>query len=178
MRLDVPVANMGGFFAWPCAETIVAALLALYRSLPELAVFQAEKRWVSGASVRNRAGLLRGKRVVILGAGAIALAIRQQLSGFECLVQLLARTNPAAELHSVDDLKAVLPETDIVINTLPGNADGFFSADLVGALRPGSVHASVGRGVTTAEAALQGGRLGGAVLDVTATKLLLTAGPT
>lgn len=179
VRLDVPVANMGGFFAWPCAETIVAGLLALHRRLPELAMFQAEKRWVGGAFVRNRAGLLRGKRVVILGAGAIALAIRQQLSGFECPVQLLARTNPAAELHSVDDLKAVLPETDIVINTLPGSADGFFSADLVGALRFGSIYASVGRGNTTDEvallAALQGGRLGGAVLDVTATEPLPAA---
>ncbi|TPG72209.1 D-2-hydroxyacid dehydrogenase [Hymenobacter nivis] len=181
VQLGVPVANMGDFFAWPCAETMVAGLLALYRHLPELAVFQAEKRWVGGAFVRNRAGLLRGKRVIILGAGAIALAIRQQLSGFGCPVQLLARTSPSAELHSVDELKAALPEADIVINTLPGSADGFFSADLVGALRPGSIYASVGRGNTTDEpallGALQAGRLGGAVLDVTATEPLPAASP-
>ena len=134
-------------------------------------MFQAEKRWVGGAFVRNHSGLLRGKRVVILGAGAIALAIRQQFSSFECLMQLLARTNPAAELHSVDDLKAVLPETDIVINTLPESTGGFFSADLIGPLRFGSMYASVSRGNTTDEVtlptALQGGRLSGAVLNVT-----------
>ena len=126
VRVPIPVANMGDFFAWPCAETMVGGLLALYRHLGELAVLQAKRQWVGGAYVRNRAGLLRGKRVVVLGAGAIALALRQQLSGFECPVQLLARTHPEAQLHSKADLKAVLPETDIVINTLPGSAEGFF----------------------------------------------------
>ena len=176
LHLALPVANMGDFFAWPCAETMVGGLLALYRHLGELAVLQAEKKWVGGAYVRNRAGLLRGKSVLVLGAGAIALALRQQLSGFECPVRLLARTSPAAELHSKDDLLAALPDTDIVINTLPGSAEGFFSAELVAAMRPGSIYASVGRGNTTDEpaliAALQAGHLGGAVLDVTATEPL------
>jgi len=176
VHLSIAVANMGDFFAWPCAETMVAGLLALYRHLPELAVLQAEKKWVGGAFVRNRAQLLRGRRVVILGAGAIGQAVRQQLSGFACEVQLLARTDPQAQLHSKAELLAVLPETDIVVNCLPGSAAGFFSAELVAAMRPGSIYASVGRGNTTDEPALipalQAGRLGGAVLDVTATEPL------
>ena len=181
LRLSIPVANLGDFFAWPCAETMVGGLLALYRHLAELAVLQSERKWVGGPYLRNRAGLLRGKRVVVLGAGAIALAVRQQLSGFECPVQLLARTNPAAQLHTQAELKAVLPDTDIVINTLPGSAAGFFSADLVEAMRPGSLYASVGRGNTTDEAALlrllQAGHLGGAVLDVTNIEPLPTDSP-
>jgi phosphoglycerate dehydrogenase-like enzyme len=181
LDLRIPVANMGDFFAWPCAETMVGGLLALYRHLPELAVLQSQKKWVGGAFVRNRAGLLRGKRVVVLGAGAIGVAVRQQLSGFECQVQLLARTDPSAQLHTKEQLKAVLPETDIVINTLPGSAEGFFSADLVEAMRPGSIYASVGRGNTTDEAELlrllQAGYLGGAVLDVTAVEPLPAENP-
>ena len=176
VHLKIPVANMGDFFAWPCAETMVAGLLALYRHIPELAVLQAEEKWVGGAFVRNRAQLLRGRRVVVLGAGAIARALRQQLSGFECHVQLLARTDPQAQLHSQEALLAALPGTDIVVNCLPGSAEGFFSADLVAAMRPGSIYASVGRGNTTDEpalmAALQAGHIGGAVLDVTATEPL------
>ena len=178
VRLPMPVANMGDFFAWPCAETMVAGLLALYRHLPELAVLQTRQQWVGGAFVRNRAGLLRGRRVVVLGAGAIAQAVRQQLAGFECRVQLLARTHPQAQLHSREALCAALPETDIVVNCLPGSAESFFSADLIAAMRPGSLYASVGRGNTTDEpaliAALQAGHLGGAVLDVTATEPLPT----
>jgi glyoxylate/hydroxypyruvate reductase A len=181
VHLSIPVANMGDFFAWPCAETMVGGLLALYRHLAELAVLQAQQKWVGGAYVRNRAGLLRGKRVVVLGAGAIAVAVRQQLSGFECPVQLLARTDPSAQLHTKEELKGALPHTDIVINTLPGSAVGFFSADLVEAMRPGSIYASVGRGNTTDEAALlkllQAGYLGGAVLDVTAIEPLPADNP-
>jgi len=173
VKLDVPVANMGDFFAWPCAETMVAGLLALYRRLPELVRLQAEQRWV-GHHMRTRQGLLREKRVVILGAGAIGQAVREQLSGFGCAVQLLARTDPQAQLHSKEDLAAALPETDVVVNCLPGSAEQFFSADLVAAMRPGSLYASVGRGNTTDEPALlealQAGHLGGAVLDVTATE--------
>jgi glyoxylate/hydroxypyruvate reductase A len=173
VQLAAPVANMGDFFAWACAETMVAGLLALYRRLPELVLLQKKQQWV-GAEVRGRQGLLRGKRIVILGAGTIGQAVCEQLSGFGCAVQLLARTNPQAQLHTKEELAAALPETDVVINCLPGSADGFFSADLVAAMRPSSLYASVGRGNTTDEpaliAALQAGRLGGAVLDVTATE--------
>lgn len=181
VRLSVPVANMGELFAWPCAETIVGGLLSIYRHLSELAVLQSRKTWMSGAYIRNRSGLLRSKRVVVLGAGAIGSAVRQQLSGFQCQVQLLARTHPDAQLHSKEDLMAVLPETDIVVNCLPGSAEGFFSADLVAAMQLGSIYASVGRGNTTDEPALvrmlQSGHIGGAVLDVTAMEPLPTESP-
>ena len=181
LSLAVPVANMGDFFAWPCAETMVGGLLALCRHLPELAVLQAHKQWVGGAFVRNRAGLLRGRHVVVLGAGVIGQALRQQLAGFDCPVQLMARTHPQAQLRSTEALLAALPDTNIVINTLPGSAVGFFSAELVAAMPPGSLYASVGRGNTTDEpaliAALQAGRLAGAVLDVTATEPLPADNP-
>lgn len=180
LRLDIPVANVGDLFAWPCAETMVAGLLALLRYLPELAVWQTEKRWV-GAPLRARLGLLRGKRVMILGSGAIGQAVARQLSGFGCAVRFLARTDPQAQLHSKDELRAALPDTDIVVNCLPGSAHGFFSADLIAALPPGSIYASVGRGNTTDEPALidalQAGRLGGAVLDVTAQEPLPADSP-
>jgi glyoxylate/hydroxypyruvate reductase A len=175
VQMAIPVANMGDFFAWPCAETMVAGLLALYRRLPELVQLQAAQQWV-GAEVRGRQGLLRGKRVVILGAGAIGQAVAQQLSGFGCAVQLMARTNPKAHLHTKEELAAALPQTDVVVNCLPGSAEAFFSSNLVAAMCPGSIYASVGRGNTTDElallAALQTGHLGGAVLDVTATEPL------
>ncbi|WP_080056647.1 D-2-hydroxyacid dehydrogenase [Spirosoma aerolatum] len=171
VQLNAAVANMGDYFAWPCAETMLAGILAIYRCIPELAVLQSCSEWV-GTPIRERTGLLRHKQVVILGTGTIGQAMRQMLSGFACSIQMLARTDPHADLHSADDLKAVLPQTDIVINCLPGTAAGFFSADLIQAMKPGSMYANVGRGSTTDEAALidalQSRRLGSAVLDVTA----------
>ena len=180
LQVTAPVANMGDYFAWPCAETMVAGLLALYRALPELVRLQAEQRWV-GAPIRGRMGLLREKRVVLLGAGTIAQAVQQQLSGFGCAVQLLARTDPQAQLHSRADLRAALPTTDIVVNCLPGSADKFFGAAEFAALPAHAIYASVGRGNTTDEAALiealRAGRLGGAVLDVTETEPLPAGHP-
>ena len=180
LALPFPVANMGDFYAWPCAETMVGGLLAHYRHLPELAVLQSRQQWAD-ESYRAGLGLLGGKRVVVLGAGTIGRAVRQQLLGFNCQVQLLARTDPAAQLHSKEELAAVLPETDIVVNCLPGSAKGFFSAVLIGQMKAGSVYASVGRGTTTDEpaliAALQAGRLSGAVLDVTTQEPLPTDSP-
>ena len=170
VNVQAAIANMGDYFARPCAETMVAGILALYRCIPELAVLQSRSQWV-GAPIRSRTNLLSQKRVVILGTGTIGQAVRQMLMGFNCTVQMLARTDPQADLHSPDDLKAALPQTDIVVNCLPGTATGFFSADLVAAMQPGSLYANVGRGSTTDESALiralQSGQLGGAVLDVT-----------
>ena len=180
LAVSAPVANMGDYFAWPCAETMVAGLLALYRAVPELARLQAEARWV-GAPIRGRMGLLRDKRVIILGAGTIAQAVRQQLSGFTQAVRLLARTNPQAQLHSVAELRVALPDTDIVVNCLPGSADNFFGEPEFAALAPGGFYATVGRGNTTNEpallAALQSGHLAGAVLDVTTQEPLPASHP-
>ncbi|MFD2934584.1 D-2-hydroxyacid dehydrogenase [Spirosoma flavum] len=171
VRLQASIANMGDYFARPCAETMVAGILALYRCIPELALLQSRSEWV-GAPIRARMDSLWQKRVVILGTGTIGQAVRQMLTGFSCDTKMLARTDPQADLHSVDELKAILPQTDIVVNCLPGTATGFVSADLIAAMKPGSLYANVGRGTTTDEPALinalQSGQLGGAVLDVTA----------
>lgn len=180
LRPTFAVANMGDFFAWPCAETMVAGLLGLLRYVPELAVWQQQQQWV-GAPVRTQLGLLRGKRVLILGRGTIGRAVAQQLTGFGCPVQFLARTDPQAQLHTRADVLAALPTTDIVVNCLPGSAEGFFSAELIAALPPHALYASVGRGSTTDEQALiealQTGRLAGAVLDVTQQEPLLPTSP-
>ncbi|AQG81997.1 D-2-hydroxyacid dehydrogenase [Spirosoma montaniterrae] len=180
LTLSIPVCNMGDFFAWPCAETIVGGIMALYRRLDELAVLQRQKQWI-GVPLRHTMSLLHRQNVVILGAGSIGLAVRTILNGFECRVQLLARTDPAAELHTTDELMAVLPQTDLVINCLPGSADRFITADMLQTMKSGSVFANVGRGNTVDELALidalQRGHLGGAVLDVTATEPLPQTSP-
>lgn len=170
LNLTIPVANMGDYFAWPCAETIVAGILALYRRIDELAVLQREKKWM-GAPLRFTMNNLHRQRVVILGAGTIGQAVRSILTGFECDIKLMARTNPDAQIYSQEELLAALPTTDLVVNCLPGTVEKFVSAEVLAAMKPGSVFANVGRGNTADEPALidalQRGHLGGAVLDVT-----------
>lgn len=170
VKLTVPVANMGDFFARPCAETMVGGLLAFYRGLPDLVKYQAQKQW-RGNQVRPGLDLLGTKKVVVLGAGTIAQACKQMLTGLGCQVKMTARHNPVADIYSFEALLAVLPATEVVINTLPGGAEKYVSESFFQAMKPGSLYASVGRGSTTDElallAALQSGKLAGAVLDVT-----------
>lgn len=177
---DSVICNVGDYYAWPCAETMMAGILGLYRDIPPLAVLQNRCEWVGGPR-RRKLRLLRGQTVVILGAGAIARFLRQMLAGFGCRVWLMARTSPDAQIHSVGDLKTALPDADIVINTLPGSAAGFFTAELIATMKPGSVFANVGRGNTVDEPALIGAlqreHLWGAVLDVTETEPLPAENP-
>ncbi|MFN4146719.1 MAG: D-2-hydroxyacid dehydrogenase [Runella sp.] len=168
---SVVVCNLQDYFSIPCAETIVAGIMAFYRNIDQLTLLKAQKNWV-GAALRPRLGLLTGKRVVILGAGSIGQAVRKLLMGFDCSVMLVARSQPEAHIHSPEALLEVLPRTDLVINCLPGTAKGFFTETMINALPPHAVFANVGRGTTVDESALikalEQNRLAGAVLDVTA----------
>lgn len=168
--INAKVANMGDWFARPCAETIVGGILALYRGLNKLAVLQKEKKWV-GAPIREELGLLYRKDVVVLGSGTIGLAVRSILAGFGANPRLVARSSAEADIRSREALFEILPFTDIVINTLPGAAGKYVDEDFLNTMKKGSVYANVGRGSTTDEQALirllTSGDLAGAVLDVT-----------
>jgi glyoxylate/hydroxypyruvate reductase len=170
LDIKAPVANMGDFFARPCAETMIGGILAFYRGLPLLVRSQDKKQWL-GSKIRPHLDLLGDKKVLILGAGAIGQATKQMLTGFGSQVKMTARRNPVADMHAFDEIVDTLPQTDLVINTLPGGLNKYVSAPFIQAMKPGSVYASVGRGTTTDEEALiqalQNWKLAGAVLDVT-----------
>lgn len=170
LNLTIPVANMGAYFALGCAETIVGGILCFYRQLHQLVRLQTEKKW-EGKEIRTRLQGLTHKRVLILGTGAIGLAVKQLLTGFNCQINTTARKNPLADLHNFKEILTVLPEIDVVINTLPGTATNYVSADFFEAMKPGSIYSNVGRGNTTAEKALlhalETGKIAGAILDVT-----------
>jgi glyoxylate/hydroxypyruvate reductase A len=176
LDVEIPVANMGDFFAQNCAETMIAGVMAFYRGIPRLVRLQIEKEWI-GSKIRPNLQNLSGKNVIILGAGTIALAVKQMLSGFGCKITLTARNNPIATIHHFSDLLKALPSMDVVINTLPGSAHQYVNRSFIAAMKQGSIYASVGRGDTTDENALLEalieGKIAGAVLDVTETEPLL-----
>ena len=163
-------ANVGDISAIPCAETIVSGILAFYRGVHSMVRNQVKKQWV-GDKISNEQQILGEKKVIILGSGAIGEHVKKILEAFGCDVQMTAKSDPDAEIHSFEDLLKQLPQTDLIINTLPGNLDKYVSAQFFDAIKEGSLYASVGRGNTTDEKAmiksLKNGRLIGAVLDVT-----------
>ncbi|WP_161597081.1 D-2-hydroxyacid dehydrogenase [Dyadobacter flavalbus] len=162
-------ANVGDISAVPCAETIVSGILAFYRGIHKMVRNQVKKEWV-GEKSSNELQILSGKKVIILGSGAIGEHVNKLLNAFGCSIQMTAKSDPQAEIHSFEHLLQQLPETDLVVNTLPGNLDKYVSQEFFNAMKKGSLYANVGRGNTTDEAALinalESGRLAGAVLDV------------
>jgi len=185
-RIGTPVVitNLRDFYGIAVAEAALAGILALYRQLPRLLAAQRETRWIK--SELEQAGViaqLRGARVIILGAGAIAHRIAALLQPFEAQVRYFARTSPAAALHSRTELDAALPAADVVINTLPHTPEtiGLIDRERLARFCPTALLVNMGRGSVLDEAALvdalKAGRLGGAVLDVTALEPLPAASP-
>lgn len=170
LDLNFPIANMGDYYARNCAETIVTGLFSFYRGISDLVRLQHERKWI-GSKIRGELQSIAGKKIIVLGAGAIALYAREMLTGFGCKVTLTARKNPEAEIHDRAKLLETLPEIDAVINTLPGSANKYVDQNFIDAMKHGSVYANVGRGNTTDEQALinalENGKLAGAILDVT-----------
>ena len=170
LKLNVPVCNLKDYFSIPCAETIVAGILAFYRKIDELTILKSKNQWV-GASIRQSLNVLSHKRVIILGAGGIGQAVKKILSGFDCQISMMARSNPDATIFTIQELMDILPNTDLVINCLPGTATGFFTAQMIGKMPENAIFANIGRGSTVDEnaliEALQTKKIAGAVLDVT-----------
>jgi phosphoglycerate dehydrogenase-like enzyme len=82
-----------------------------------------------------------------------------------------------------DQIAANAPDVDAIVLTLPGTAatERLIGADVLGAVKPGTILVNVGRGTVVDEdallAALRDGRIGFAALDVFATEPLLADSP-
>jgi glyoxylate/hydroxypyruvate reductase A len=168
------VANVGDMSASACAETIVAGILGFYRGIHIMVKNQLKSEW-QGEAIENELSVLGEKNVIILGSGAIGEFVCKMLEAFGCNVQMTAKSDPDAEIHSYEELLSELPGVDLVVNTLPGNLDKY-GKEFFDALKDGALYANIGRGNTTDEDALinalKSGKLTGAVLDVTETEPL------
>ncbi|MDZ7653591.1 MAG: glyoxylate/hydroxypyruvate reductase A [Burkholderiaceae bacterium] len=169
------------------AEYVLAAVLRVYRGFDRYAIQQRAARW-QPLPLRQRADF----RVGVLGLGVIGSAIAGALAQHGFAVRGLARSPRAIEgvqsfagavdprdvacrafLDQLDVLVAVLPLTDVT--------RGALNAALFAPLAPGAHLVNVGRGAQLNEtdllAALDGGQLGGATLDVFAEEPLPQAHP-
>ena len=168
----VRVSNLAGFYAGPVAESCLAAMLAVYRGIDRLVRLQDRQEWV-GFGIRRELRMLTGRTVVLFGHGAINRRLEELLQPFRCTVL------PFASDWRPEALDAALAEADIVACAAPGT-DGtrdVFDRDRIGRMRPEAVLINFGRGTLVDEAALvaalEAGRIAGAVLDVTRVEPLL-----
>lgn len=179
---DVPqrvvLASARGAHGRPISEWVISAILALYRQWPALVRFQDEHVW---AHRRVDMDTLAGKRVLIVGAGAIGATVAQRVKAFEASATLVARTAREG-IRSAADLPALVGEHDIIVIAAPVNegTKGLVNKDFLATMPDGAVLVNVGRGqivdtdALTAE--LQTGRVR-AALDVTEPEPLPTDHP-
>lgn len=165
-------------YAAPCAEHVLAFMLAWARQLPQAVRLQLGGRSWPQAELRRRSALLRDQDVVIVGFGSIGAELVLLLApfGLRCTgVRRDVRGDEGIPMLRFDDpaLAATLGRADHVVNVMPG-APGtarYFDRERLSQLKAGAVFYNVGRGSTVDQAALieclSSGRLAAALLDVT-----------
>lgn len=162
----VMLSNGRGAHGGSSAEWVVAALLAIYRELPLFNAQQSKGVWRP-----KDTETLIGKRIVVLGAGDLAVNLTSRLTPFETEVTLVGR-RARPGVRALGDLGELLPSADVVVAMLPETASThhLIDAEFLATLRDGTVVVNVGRGgavdIDALLVELTNGRLR-AALDVT-----------
>jgi phosphoglycerate dehydrogenase-like enzyme len=149
----------------PLAEWVVGAILAMQRGHVRARDQQAKATWEFFEPDE-----LRGRRVVILGIGAIGSAIAARLLPFEVDIVAVGRTARPG-VHGLGDLDDLLPTADVLVAMLPLTREttGLLDARRLALLPDGALVVNAGRGRTVDTVALtreaESGRLR-AALDV------------
>jgi phosphoglycerate dehydrogenase-like enzyme len=189
---NVAITAGSGLHDRPVAEHTLALVLALVRRVPASIRAQGEHRWADELGglqplhPTGRVTTLLDARVLIWGFGHIAqtLAPMVRLLGAEVRgVARQAGERSGFEVVAESDLTAELPRTDVLIMILPATpaTTRALDADRLAALPAHAYVINVGRGATVDEpalvAALEGGRIAAAALDVTETEPLPADSP-
>jgi phosphoglycerate dehydrogenase-like enzyme len=171
----VVFTTSAGIHARPLSEFALFGVLAGAKRLRELDAARTAHHWAGDVRVR----MLDDMTVLVVGMGGIGLETARRLQALGCTVVGVSR-------HDVEGFETVRPDgfadaaalADAIVMALPGTelTKGMLGADVLSRVNPGTTVVNVGRGNTIDEpaliAALEDGRVGLAVLDVTAVEPL------
>ncbi|EWM14621.1 D-isomer specific 2-hydroxyacid dehydrogenase [Kutzneria sp. 744] len=142
----VMLANARGAHAGPVSEWVLSAILTTYRRWPALVRYQDKHTWahrLPGTDFET----LHGKRVLIIGAGAIGTAVARLLPPFGATPTLVGRT-ARADVRGVDELPDLVTEHDVVVVICPLTPDteGLINTKILAAMPEGALLVNAGRG--------------------------------
>jgi len=176
LRRDYVLTN-ARVFGPQMSEYVFGYLLAHERRMFEKYAAQQQRRWDPSPP-----GALRGRRIGLLGVGAIGAALARTAKHFGMKVRGYTHASEGCadvdEYFHGDRLIAFARDLDYLVTTLPNTAATRRLVDrtLLAALPPRAVFVNPGRGSVVDEAALAealaAGRLAAAVLDVFETEPL------
>jgi phosphoglycerate dehydrogenase-like enzyme len=153
------------------ADWVMAAMLAMWRRLPECIESQRRAEWHRTEGDESETTDLEGQSVVIVGHGSIGRALAARLEPFGMRVTGIAQ-HPRDDALPTSALPDLLPLADVVVDLLPltPETEKFVNADFLAQMKPGALFLNAGRGRTVDTDALvsvlQSGRIR-AALDVT-----------
>ena len=171
---DAALTNSSGAYGVTISEHVIMVTLEMMRRRADYARIVSERRWQRLLPMRS----IRDCRATLLGTGDIGREVAKRLRAFgPASITGVSRRGLDPEglfdrALKVDALDDVLPETDLLILSLPGTPD---TANLMDGRRlkllPRDAYlVNVGRGSALDQAALidllRAGRLAGAALDV------------
>lgn len=173
-REGVMLSNSSGAYGVTIAEHTVMATLMLMRRELEYAELVRHRGWRRDLPVRA----IRDCRATLLGTGDIGreVAVRLRAFGARSITGVNRRGRDPGPMfdaaHAIDRLDDVLPETDLLIMSLPDTPEtrGIMDDRRLRLLSDDAFIVNVGRGSAIDEAALarqlHEGRFGGVALDV------------
>lgn len=167
----IVVTNTPGVLDEEVADLAVGLVLATLRRIPQADRFLRDGRWLAGSFPLSPT--LRGRRVGILGLGAIGKAVARRLEAFGVPIAYHGRSRQeGVEFDYYPTAAALAASSDILIAVVPGGSgtQHLIDATVLEALGPNGVLINIARGSVVDQealiAALQAGTIGGAGLDV------------
>ena len=166
-------ASDGARTAFGMARAVVAGVLYLVKDFPRLEAAKRGRVWE-----RFSGGELSGKSATIIGLGAVGRPVGLALHQLGVTVTGVSRRagRPAppgfAAVTPIDHLDEAISGADLLVVCCPLTSEtrGLVGHRQLSLLRPGAIVTNIARGPvidqTALLAALEGGHLGGAVLDV------------
>ena len=165
----ITLTNGSGLTAAPVAEFALLGMLAVARGYRDIVRAQDRGEWLDGPPATRE---LAGSRALIIGNGAIGQAVGRMLRGFDVEVVPVSRSGGAGVLRP-EEWRAQIGSFDWVVLALPGTPEtaGMIDAETIAAMKTDAVLVNVARADVIDQdaliAALENGRIGGAVLDLT-----------
>jgi len=157
--------------AEPVADLAMGMIVAVMRRLCEADRFVRAGKWPAGVFDSGRE--VRGKTCGIVGFGRIGREIAKRAAGFDMSVCYHGpRAKDGVPYPFVADLESMARRSDVLVVTCPSTPEtrNLVDARILAALGPDGFLVNVARGAIVDEqaliAALEGGTIAGAALDV------------
>lgn len=162
----VTLCNAGGVHDASTAELAVGLILTSLRGIDDFV-----RAMPTGGWLHAKREALADKRVLVIGAGGVAQALRSRLSVFEVDVDMVGRSARPG-VHSTAGLPELLGDADIVVLAVPldDTTYGLVDTAFLARMRDGALLVNIARGpvvdTDALVAAVASGRVR-AALDVT-----------